>query len=274
MNRVFHFIENMKSSPFFALKNIQGNEIDFHRSRYDGKHFGNHCKRGVYFWGFYLGNNRKCIPEKPEDIVIYYIGKEQGNVSQRIMQEFTQFIIGGFGTIIHNKWLIEHPFDADLYNKQESDKTGLLDKDVLYKSYGLHVLHDFYYNSELRPTINWMFERLIFAWVVDDKNTKAIVTEYEKNLDNKIIEKIKNQVNNDTKKYQEKINNRFLAHLESELHHIVGRNTFGLGPNPPKNIKDVNDKKKTPLFNSIDWTDNETLKKWILETNKRQITSP
>ncbi len=171
----------MKASPFFALKNIQGNVKDFHRNRYDGINFGNHCKRGVYFWGFYLGNDYQQIPEEPKDIVIYYIGKEQQNISQRIMQEFTQLIIGGFGTIIHQDWLKDHPFDANLYNKQESDKKGKLHKHVIYKSYGLHVLHDFYYNHEIRNTINWMFERLIFTWVVDDENTKYLIDKFHNN---------------------------------------------------------------------------------------------
>lgn len=256
----------MKASQFFALKNIQGNENDFHRIT------GNHCKRGVYFWGFYLGKNKNCIPEKPEDIIIYYIGKEQNNVCQRIMQEFTQFIIGGFGTILHKNWLVKHPFDANLYNKQESDKIGPPDEEVIYKSYGLHVLHDFYYNSELRPTINWMFERLIFAWVNEGNKTKELIEIYHKSLADNIKNKIQSKYKDETE-YLIKISNKYLESVESEFHHIAGRNTFGLGPNPPKNFKKACDKNATPHFNSIDWEENKLLREWFVQVNKI-ITSP
>jgi hypothetical protein len=262
----------MKASRFFALKNIQGNDSDFHRNRYDGIHFGTHCKRGVYFWGFYLGHNSNCIPEKPEDILIYYIGKEQENVSQRIMQEFTQFIIGGFGTIIHHKWLIDHPFNADIYNKQESDKIGVLDNEVIYKSDGLHVLYNFFYNAEIRPTINWMFERFIFAWVIDNDETKSLIETYHANLPDKTKSEIKTKhIHED--KYKKKIDNKYLTSVESEFHHIAGRNTFGLGPNPPKKFKNTKNKKETPHFNSIDWKENKILKSWFEKVNDK-LTNP
>jgi hypothetical protein len=280
----------MKASKFFALKNIQGNEIDFHRNKYDGINYGTHCKRGVYFWGFYLGDKFRCIPEKAEDILIYYIGKEQGNVSQRIMQEFTQLIIGGFGTIIHHEWLKKHQFDADIYNKQVSDKKqvsdnkkGILAKEVLYKSYGLHVLHDFYYNSEIRLTINWMFERLIFAWINEDDKSPIMMNNFEETLSAKLKSDLKAEIQKKTKykpenenqQYLDKIKNLLLAAMESEFHHIVGRNILGGGQHPPnlKDIKDASDKIVTPLFNNVDWTENEILKNWILETNKRLIDS-
>lgn len=258
----------MKASKFFTLKNIQGNKTDFHRNCYDGINFGTHCKRGVYFWGFYIGDNDNCIPEKPEDVVLYYIGKEQDNASQRIMQEITQFILGGFGTIVSREWLEKHPFDANLYDKQESDKSGTLDKDVLYKSFGLHVLNEFYTDEQIRKTVDWMFNRIIFTWIIEDDKSAKMVENYELSLGDNGKNELKKKSKNENV-YLQRLKNKFLGAMESEFHHIAGRNTFGLGVNPPKRFKNIQDKKATPFFNEVDWNDNLILKNWLVSTNKK-----
>lgn len=217
----------MKATKFYNLKSIRGNENDFHRKS------GTFCKRGVYFWGFSLREDG-ILPLSKEDLVIYYIGKSEKNIVERIMQEVTQLIFGGFGTIIDHNWLMQNPHKARIFDKQESDKKGKLDTDVLYKSYGLHILCDFFGNSKIQPTLDWMRERLIFAWI-DDENDKSLI----------------------------------LKPVENEMHHIVRTNVLGIGKmknSIPK--KDVTIPANTPIFNSINWTDNIPLKEWLIEVNR------
>jgi hypothetical protein len=157
----------MKATKFYSLKEIKGNAKDFHRNRKTGTY----NKRGVYFWGFTLRYDSE-LPKTKDEFVIYYIGKDEKSIIRRIMEEVTQLIFGGYGTIIDYNWLIKNPHKAKIFDKQESDKKGTktLDREVLYKSDGLHVLYDFFYSSKIQPTIDWMRERLIFAWIDVDKN--------------------------------------------------------------------------------------------------------
>ena len=154
----------MKASKFYLLKDIKG-DSDFHRK------IGKHNVKGVYFWGFTL-NDKALLPVNKNELVIYYIGKDTKSVVRRIMEEVTQLIFGGYGTIIDHDWLKNNPHNAGIYKKQESDNKGtnVLDKEVLYKSDGLHVLYDFFNNTKIQPTIDWMRERLIISWIeVSDK---------------------------------------------------------------------------------------------------------
>ncbi len=218
----------MIATGFYSLKNIRGNSTDFHRKT------GTFCKSGVYFWGFTLRENSD-LPTKSDELVIYYIGKSERNISERIMQEVTQLIFGGFGTIIDHNWLkSNNPYKAKIFDKQESDKKGTkpLDSEVLYKSDGLHVLYDFFDNPKIQSTLDWMRERLIFAWI----DTDDIIN---------------------------------IPNLESELHHIVRTNCLGIGKIRtllPK--KDISNSLQTPLFQQIDWTNNLLLKDWLTEVNK------
>jgi len=210
----------MKASKFYLLSEVK-DDVDFHRKQ------GRYNVRGVYFWGFTLNPNA-LLPENKDELVIYYIGKSERNLSERVMQEVTQLIFGGFGTIIDYKWLEKNFHKARIFEKQET----LGDPDVLYKSDGLHVLYDFFNNSKIQPTLDWMRKRLIFSWIDDIKP-------------------------DDLKK------------VESELHHIVRTNTLGIGKIKrlsPK--KDVSNKNATPFFNSIIWNNNKMLEEWLSEVNK------
>jgi hypothetical protein len=154
----------MKASKFYLLKDIKGNS-DFHRKK------GKHNVKGVYFWGFTL-NDKANLPTNKNDLVIYYIGKDTKSVVRRIMEEVTQIIFGGYGTVIDHEWLKSNPHSARIFEKQESDNKGTMEKDkeVLYKSDGLHVLYDFFNNPMIQPTLDWMKERLILSWIeVQDK---------------------------------------------------------------------------------------------------------
>ena len=150
----------MKANIFYSLKEIQGKHIDFHRKK------GICCRRGIYFWGFTIREDAG-LPQTKDELVIYYIGKSKKNVIERMMQEFTQLIFGGFGTIIDYNWLIKYPHKSKIFEKQESDKKGTkqLDAEVLYESDGPHVLYDFFQNQKIQSNLNWMRERLIFSWI-------------------------------------------------------------------------------------------------------------
>lgn len=211
----------MKVTPFYSLSGVGGNSIDFHRKN------GRYCKGGVYMWGFSLSEH--CTSTEPKEVLISYIGVSKSNIPERIMQEVTQLVFGGFGTIVNHKWLESNPFKARLIDLQESNP---LDSNVLYKSDGLHVLNDFFHDVPTQETVRWMRERLIFSWIeIDDYRTAKA--------------------------------------LESELHHIVRTNCFGVGrikKLTPK--KDIKQKNQTPLFHSVDWSNNEQLRDWLIEVNK------
>jgi|688.fasta_scaffold194535_3 hypothetical protein len=212
----------MIATPFYSLKNIIGNAKDFHRKT------GTFCKSGVYFWGFTLNDNAS-LPAKSNEIVIYYIGKSESNIAERIMQEVTQLLFGGFGTIIDHAWLKANPYKARIYNKQESMP---LDKEVFYKSDGLHVLYDFLGNTKIQTTLDWMRENLIFAWI----DTDDILN---------------------------------IPNLENELHHIVRTNCLGIGK--IKNLtpkKDIGNPMQTPLFKQVNWSANNLLQDWLTQVNK------
>lgn len=208
----------MVVTNFDSLRTAVGNNADFHRVT------GTHAVGGVYFWGFTLRDDAE-LPQKSDELLIWYIGKD-GCVIQRIMQEVTQLIFGGFGTIIDKDWLIANPFRGRLKNLQESIP---LSPYVLYKSDGLHVLYEFINNPLIKPTLDWMRERLIWAYIP---------------LEN----------DNDRKD------------VENELLHIVRTNIFGTGRIKtllPKIVISI----QTPFFNDIDWTNNEILRDWIIAVN-------
>lgn len=145
----------MKATTFISLKSIQGitNHANFHRKK------GKYCVPGVYFWGFTL--RKDCgLPTVKEEMIIYYIGKSKSNVSERIMQEITQLIFGGFGTIIDKIWLINNYNKARLKNEQYNKTSN-----VLYTPDGLHMLYNFLTDKRIADTVEWMKERLIFTWI-------------------------------------------------------------------------------------------------------------
>ncbi len=208
----------MKINQFSLLKSISEDE-NFHRKK------GEHNVPGVYFWGFTLTEDGS-LPTKEDELVIYYIGKDSRSVVRRMMEEVTQLIYGGFGTIIDKSWLLSHPFQAQIYNLQESDKKGTLHPTVLHKSDGLHKLYNFFHDKKIQDTITWMKERLIFTWIqVDDRSE--------------------------------------LDPLELEMHSYVTNNILGVKGrvNFPNNNK----------FDSIDWSNNQILKDWLLQVKRNTI---
>lgn len=159
---------NPKVNSFFSLSAIQGskNHVLFHRKK------GKYCTPGVYFWGFTLRED--CgLPQSKEEMVMYYVGKSKTNISERIMQEVTQLIFGGFGTIIDHNWLRKNYSKARI--KQEQDKQT---KNIIYTPEGLHTLYNFYTDKSINKTLSWMKDRLIFTWI-DCSNIDANSIENE-----------------------------------------------------------------------------------------------
>ena len=193
------------------------------------------CKGAVYFWGFSLRDDA-CLPQCSNELIIYYIGKSENNFSERIMQEITQLIFGGFGPIVDHNYMVKQPFQARLTDLKNSvyfphGSSG----NLLYKPDGLHVLYDFLTDISIKNTLDWMRERLIVAWIEDN---------------------------------QKELNSTPLSVLESEFHHIVRTNCFGIGH--MKNYqhkKDVKIPADTPLFNKIDWNASPILKDWFRQVN-------
>lgn len=211
----------MKITNFESLKNTCGNNDDYHRK---WGRLSN--KKGVYFWGFNLNDNGE-LPKKEDEILIYYIGKSQRNILERIMQEITQSIFGGYGPIIDHNFFKNNPFKARLIEKQEK----LTDPDVIYRADGLHVLCCFFKDKKKKDTIDWMKERLIFCWidVEDPKDINPMENEFH--------------------------------HIVRTNVFGVGR----IRNLKPK--KDINNPSKTPYFNGIDWSDNNILKEWFINVN-------
>ncbi len=153
----------MKTTKFYQLKNIRGND-DFNRK--DGKH----NVPGVYFWGFTLREDGQ-LPEHKNEMIVYYIGKDSKSIIRRIMEEVTQLIFGGYGTVFDKNWLVTNPFTAKLTEKQKCQPVPV---EVLYKSEGLNVLFDFFSNTSITETLEWMKNRMIFSWIeVNNENDRS-----------------------------------------------------------------------------------------------------
>lgn len=213
----------MKASKFYLLKDIRNNN-DFYRKKDKKKGIGKHNVPGVYFWGFTLTKDA-TLPNNKNEFVIYYIGKDKKSIIRRMMEEVTQLLFGGYGTIIDHHWLQKNFHSAKINEKHQSDKSGMpRDKDILYKSDGLNVLYDFFKNKQIQKTLDWMRERLIFSWVE--------VNEIEE-----------------------------IDPLELEMHNYVKNNILGL----KGRVNFLNNNK----FSCIDWSNNEILKEWLEEVQKK-----
>jgi hypothetical protein len=223
----FYQTDFMNAHEFILLKSIQGQK---HPGDFDRKK-GKYCIPGVYFWGFTLRDDCN-LPRQENELIIYYIGKSKSNVSERIMQEITQLLFGGFGTIIDKDWLEKHYCNAVIKNEQDKKPCSV---NVLYKSKGLHVLNYFFTTPKILNTINWMRERLIFTWICCDPNE---VGKLEKEM----------------------------HHIVSTNVFGVG-NAKNL-----KRKSDICDSNETPFFNKqIDWKANPILKQWLIEVNKKIV---
>ncbi len=206
------------------MKVIQGNGL---QNTYKRKG-GNYCRPAVYFWGFTLKDDCS-LPTKKEELVIYYIGKSKRNVCERLMQEFTQLIFGGFGTIIDKDWLKDN-YNQPLLKHLQDRKTN--QNQVLYTSEGLDTLYDFFTNKKIVDTVSWMKERLIFSWIeCEDIYVNAI----EKEMHGLVR------------------TNVFGVGLMKNLK-----------PKSTSNFKGTSTKK---YFDEIDWTSNTILKDWITEVH-------
>ena len=217
----------MKVKKFFSLNQIQGlnNENLFHRKK--GEYS---TKSGVYFWGFKFNEN-SILPLKTEDFVIYYIGKSNGNISERIMQEVTQLIFGGFGTILDEKYLEINYNQAKIKNEQDNH----FSKNVIYRSEGLHVLENFFSDPKIVQTVNWMRKNLIFTWIECDKSEVAALEKEMHHIVRTNILGVGNMKN----------------------------------LTPKKDIKDENH--DTKYFKKVNWDDNEILKNWLIEVNQKIV---
>lgn len=78
----------------------------------DHSRLSDNRKKGIYFWGLSLENGKK--PENEKEFALLYVGKSQKNIFERLMQEFSQLIFGGFGTLFNIKYLKKHNFEYNL----------------------------------------------------------------------------------------------------------------------------------------------------------------
>ena len=118
---------------------------------------------GVYFWGFKF---TKGMPETADEFVIYYIGKSTRNVIERMMQEITQLVFGGYGHIFSRKWLKKNNTAPNLtYLKEISVKSAPAVH--LYSPSGMADVQKFLNQPsvDLKVTLNWMRKNLIFTWI-------------------------------------------------------------------------------------------------------------
>lgn len=207
--------------PFYSLRSSVG-DYNFHRK------IGSHAKSGVYFWGFNLREDNNT-PKTSDDLLIWYVGTHR-NIASRIIEEVAQFIFGGFGTIIDPIYLAKHPYNSRLLELQESDsrRTKPLHHAVLYKADGIHVLYHFFDDYKTQEALQWMRERLIFAWIEESDSQKR-------------------------------------KEIESEMHHIIGANCFGT--KGIKNKKSIHNPVATPYFHNINWNNNLVLKDWLIKVN-------
>jgi len=223
---IARFNKEYHISPFLKLSEIGKKHSYFHRKTGRLKYI-----TGVYFWGFTFNNQ---IPSKKDDFIIYYIGKSEKDITERIMQEITQLIIGGFGNIPNTAWLKKNIFSARL--KEAIQKTSRR-KNMPYNPDGLHMLKFFKDDNLIQEIVSWMVESAIFCWIPLHNNKIASI---------KLLEK--------------------------ELHHITMTNCFGTGKlkNIKKHLWKIGSP-ETKIFNQINWQYNPQLKDWLEEVNKRLL---
>ena len=102
----------------------------------------NKRKKGIYFWGLSLKNGQK--PENENEFALLYVGKSQKNIFERLMQEFSQLIFGGFGTLFNHEDLKNLNFEYNL-NQINQDTKNQLDKSkVVYSPQNMAELSTFH----------------------------------------------------------------------------------------------------------------------------------
>jgi hypothetical protein len=133
-------------------------------------------KTGVYFWGFTLTDNPE-IPEKAEEFALIYVGKSQKNIYERLMQEFSQLIFGGFGTIFSKEYLKENNFKYFLNKINQHPNNNEYKEQVIYSVQCMKDLANFHLgnNKALNEHLKWMKDRLCYTYIEVDASECAIV---------------------------------------------------------------------------------------------------
>jgi hypothetical protein len=270
----FSYANNLKNSPFPRF-----------------------CKKGgVYLWGFNLKKKSEEKVNCKDDLVIYYVGKSNSQINERLMQEFSQLIFGGFGTILDWDYIKKNKFKLKVKKQQNDYEKGKnqANNKVVYQPTSIADVINFPTNDGAVNSLKKMRERLIFTYFTLDENSNKIISEFSLKICEKLIDKKINTI------YISKIiEGKLIARTEKFLHDSLMENILGgvLGDKSMYNWNSkcagVNHKitfENIPLFieneskksgwiaenyNSLkefnltfNFNDNIYLKDWICEVNK------
>jgi hypothetical protein len=189
---------------------------------------------GVYLWGFNLRDDNLKI-DKKEQIVIYYVGKSNSHIYERLMQEFSQLLFGGFGTILNwdyiksvntNPPINQKLFQLGVRKHQNNYENKFDDNYVVYHPNSIVDVLNFP-NEFAKETLKEMRMRLIFTYFTLSEESKLVIQDIAKNIANEQVNfnKKKNPLNEG--ELAESIFSKFIEIVESYFHHSFKANILG-----------------------------------------------
>jgi hypothetical protein len=129
-------------------------------------------KRGVYIWGFTIGEN----------FIAYYVGRAD-NILKRIHEHITD-ILGGNYTIYHSNSIV----NFKKYKQEKIDLSRIDTSKCEGKVYERNSLSDFKYfldnRTKLQPHIDVMVDNFTFSFAILDNEIE--IKEVEKQIISKI----------------------------------------------------------------------------------------
>jgi hypothetical protein len=173
------FHRGIKKQFVDLLKNYMKKLFAFsHLGNKNHSRLSNKRKKGIYFWGLSLKNGQK--PENENEFALLYVGKSQKNIFERLMQEFSQLIFGGFGTLFNHEYLKNLNFEYNLNQINQDTKNQLNKSKVVYSPQNMAELSTFHLapSAELIQTLEYYKRNLYYSYL--ELSTKDEIKEAEK----------------------------------------------------------------------------------------------
>jgi hypothetical protein len=131
----------------------------------DHSRLSNQRKVGLYFWGLSLQDDQK--PENEAEFALLYLGKSQINVFERLMQEFSQLIFGGFGTLFNIEYLRKHNFCFNLNQINQDTENEVHKPKIVYSPKNMVELSTFHLapSADCIQTLEYYKRNLYYSYL-------------------------------------------------------------------------------------------------------------
>lgn len=202
-------------------------------------------KKGIYFWGLSLKDGKK--PENEKEFALLYVGKSQKNIFERLMQEFSQLIFGGFGTLFKFEHLDDQNFQYNL-NIIIQDTKSFRDK-VVYSPQKMDDLSRLHLKppADYIQTLEYYKRNLYYSYL--ELSEKDEIKEAEKIIHQVVrphitgLGKIKSPINakalttatNKWKKFKERhsknLNPIIIKWVDTSIHERIKNDNLSYGEN-------------------------------------------